>query len=61
MVPILGHDLEEAREQMESIQRRVTKLIPELRNAPDEERLQRLSLIPLEQRRLRVQLIGTYK
>ena len=37
------------------------KLIPELRNTPYEERLRRLSLIPLEQRRLRGQLIETYK
>ena len=48
-------------EQMERIQHRVTKLIPELRNTPYEERLRRLSLIPLEQRRLRGQLIETYK
>ena len=48
-------------EQMERIQRCVTKLIPELRNTPYEERLRRLSLIPLKQRRLRGQLIETYK
>ena len=48
-------DEEKHAEQMERIQRRVTKLIPY------EERLRRLSLIPLEQRRLRGQLIETYK
>ena len=46
---------------MERIQRLVTKLIPELRNTPYELRLRRLSLMPLEQRRLRGQLIEMYK
>ena len=36
-------------------------LFRELRNTPYEERLRWLSLIPLEQRRLRGQLIETYK
>ncbi|KAF2362355.1 hypothetical protein FHG87_006877 [Trinorchestia longiramus] len=46
---------------MEKIQRKATKLIPELRNLSHERRLQRLELISLEQRRLRGQLIETFK
>ena len=60
-VQFWGTTLRKHAEQMERIQRRVTKLIPELRNTPYEERLRRLSLIPLEQQRLRGQLIETYK
>ncbi|KAF2343583.1 hypothetical protein FHG87_025661 [Trinorchestia longiramus] len=41
---------------MEKIQRKATKMIPELRNLSYERRLQRL-----EQRRLRGQLIETFK
>ena len=52
-VQFWGTTLRKHVEQMERIQHRVTKLIPELRNTPYEERLRRLSLIPLEQRRLR--------
>ncbi|KAF2344963.1 hypothetical protein FHG87_024281 [Trinorchestia longiramus] len=43
------------------IQRKATKIIPELRNLIFKRRLQRLELISLEQRRLRGQLIETYK
>ncbi|KAF2344476.1 hypothetical protein FHG87_024768 [Trinorchestia longiramus] len=46
---------------MEKIQRKATKMIPELRNLSYERRLQRLELITLEQRRLRGQLIETFK
>ena len=60
-VKFWGTTLRKHAEQMERIHRRVTKLIPELRNTPSEERLRRLSLTPLEQRRLRGQLIETYK
>ncbi|KAF2347434.1 Reverse transcriptase RNA-dependent DNA polymerase [Trinorchestia longiramus] len=45
----------------EKIQRKATKMIPELRNLSYERRLQRLELISLEQRRLRGQLIQTFK
>ncbi|KAF2346461.1 hypothetical protein FHG87_022783 [Trinorchestia longiramus] len=45
---------------MEKIQRKATKMIPELRNLSYERR-QRLELISLEQRRLRGQLIETFK
>ncbi|KAF2353815.1 hypothetical protein FHG87_015430 [Trinorchestia longiramus] len=44
---------------MEKIQRKATKMIPELRNLSYERRLQRLELISIEQRRLRGQLIET--
>ncbi|KAF2363399.1 hypothetical protein FHG87_005847 [Trinorchestia longiramus] len=46
---------------MENIQRKATKMIPELRNLSYERRLQRLELIPLEQRRLRGQLTEAFK
>ncbi|KAF2361296.1 hypothetical protein FHG87_007949 [Trinorchestia longiramus] len=46
---------------MENIQRKATKIIPELRNLSYERRLQRLELISLEQRRLRGQLIEAFK
>ncbi|KAF2367195.1 hypothetical protein FHG87_002050 [Trinorchestia longiramus] len=46
---------------MEKIQRKATKMIPELRNLSYERRLQRLELVSLEQRRLRGQLIETFK
>ncbi|KAF2356877.1 Reverse transcriptase domain [Trinorchestia longiramus] len=43
------------------LQRKATKMIKELRNLSYERRLQRLELISLEQRRLRGQLIETFK
>ncbi|KAF2346532.1 hypothetical protein FHG87_022711 [Trinorchestia longiramus] len=46
---------------MEKIQRKATEMIPELCNLSYKRRLQRLELIPLEQRRLRGQLIETFK
>ncbi|KAF2346802.1 Reverse transcriptase domain [Trinorchestia longiramus] len=47
--------------KIEKTQRKVTKRIPELRNLSYERRLQHLDLISIEQRRLRGQLIETYK
>ncbi|KAF2357471.1 Reverse transcriptase domain [Trinorchestia longiramus] len=46
--------------KMEKIQRKATKMIPELRSLSYESRLQRLELISLEQRRLRGQLTETF-
>ncbi|KAF2344307.1 hypothetical protein FHG87_024937 [Trinorchestia longiramus] len=46
---------------MEKIQQKATKMISELRNLSYERRLQHLELISLEQRRLRGQLIETFK
>ncbi|KAF2344889.1 hypothetical protein FHG87_024355 [Trinorchestia longiramus] len=46
---------------MEKVQCKVTKMIPTLHNPSYERRLQQLELIFLEQRRLRGQLIETYK
>ncbi|KAF2351633.1 hypothetical protein FHG87_017614 [Trinorchestia longiramus] len=55
--PTLRRDIN----KMGKIQRKATKLIPELRNLSYKRRLQQLELISLEQRRLRGQLIETYK
>ena len=48
-------------ERLERVQARATKLIPELRNLGYERRLLALDLLTLEQRRLRGQLIETFK
>ena len=55
--PYLAKDIEE----LEKIQHRVTKLVPELRDLPYEERCRRLKLPTLSQRRLRGDLIEVYK
>ena len=47
--------------KMERIQHRATKMIPELRFKTYPQRLEELKLISLERRRLRGQLIETYK
>lgn len=46
---------------LESIQHRFTRIVPEIRNLPYEERLKRLGLLTLEERRNRTDLIETFK
>ena len=48
-------------ERLEAVQARVTKLIPSIRHLGYQRRLDRLNLFSLEKRRLRGQLIETFK
>ena len=55
--PYLRKDIE----KIEGVQRRATKMIPELRGKPYPQRLRELGLHSLETRRLRGRLIETFK
>lgn len=48
-------------EMLERVQRRATKILPDLRDQPYEFRMQRLGLTTLRERRLRGDLIETFK
>jgi len=51
----------EDKEKLEKIQHRFSKLIPELKDLPHEDRIERLCLWTLEERRNRADLIEVYK
>ena len=55
--PYLQKDID----NLEKVQRRVTKMIPELSTLSYEQRLERTGLISLELRRLRADLIEVFK
>ena len=57
LVPTFKVDID----KMEKVQRRSTKMIPEIRNHSYHQRIQELDLITLVQRRLRGQLIEVFK
>ena len=46
---------------LEGVQKRATKLVPELRNMTYKKRLEKLGLTCLEDRRIRGDMIETYK
>ena len=49
------------KEKLERVQRAATKIVPELRDLPYEERLRRMQITTLERRRERGDLINVYK
>lgn len=55
--PYLRKDID----TLEKVQRRATKLVPALRDLPYEERLETLGLTTLENRRVRGDMLETYK
>ena len=59
--PVWSPHLKGDRDKIEKLQRRATKLVPELRDKPYEQRLRSLKLATLEFRRLRTDLILLYK
>jgi hypothetical protein len=59
--PVWSPHLKGDRDKIEKLQRRATKLVPELKDKPYNERLQTLKLPTLEYRRLRADLILLYK
>ena len=48
-------------DELEKVQRRMTKLVPELKDLPYEERYRRFKVTSLEKRRIRGDLIETFK
>ena len=56
-----GHHIYEETDKMERVQRRATKMTPEIRNHSYQQWLKDLKLISLIQRRLRGQLIEVFK
>ena len=59
--PVWSPHLRKYIDKLERVQRRATKMIPSLRQLPYEERLKRLKLTSLEDRRLRTDMLVLYK
>ena len=55
--PMLKRDID----KLEKVQRRSTKIVPELKDLPYDERLLKLGLYPLSERRRRGDMIATFK
>ena len=60
-VQVWSPHLEKDINLLEGVQRRATKMVPQLKNLPYEERLKKLKLTTLRERRIRGDMIETYK
>ena len=59
--PVWSPRLKQDRERLEGLQRRATKMVPALKNLPYPKRLRKLKLLSLSYRKLRGEMITTFK